>query len=117
MRSRSRARGRIGEHPRAERLAIERAVGREDVGAEPHQQLGQRRLPRHHHRARELIGVDDRGAAGAQERRHRALAAGDPTGEPQDLGHMIWYHGGRSTVDGGAKRRRDRGPTDGVAVG
>jgi hypothetical protein len=93
----------IGEHPRAERLAIERAVGGEDRRAEPHHQLAQRRLAARHHLAGEQIGVDDRRAALAQERRDGALAAGDAAGQADYLDHgrgvprrapAWWTHGG-----------------------
>ena len=80
-----RARGRIGERDRAQPLAIELAVGREDRGAEPRDQLGERRLPGLDDLPREQVRIDDGRTALRQHARHRALARRDPAGQPDHV--------------------------------
>src|SRR5262249_12783328 len=72
---------RIGEDDRAELLSVERPAGGEDVPAELSCDLGQRRLARLDHVAREEIGVDDLAPELAQERRDRALPRRDAARE------------------------------------
>ena len=76
------ARCRVAERDRAQPLAVEPALGRQDRRAEPRDQLGQRRLARLDDRARELVGVDHRRAAVGQQLGDRALARRDPAGQP-----------------------------------
>ena len=71
----------IGERDRGEPLAIEPAVGREDRGAEPGDELGERRLTGLDDLARELVGVDHGGAAVDQQPGDGGLPRGDPAGQ------------------------------------
>ena len=82
MRPRSRARVFVGERDRAEPLAIELAVGGQDRGAEPRDELGERRLARLDDLARELVGIDHRRAALREHARDGALARRDAAGQP-----------------------------------
>ncbi len=56
-----------------ERRPIERPVGREDVGAEPLDELGERGHPRFHDPAGDDIGVDDDRAPRGQHRARRSI--------------------------------------------
>ncbi len=57
----------------------------QDRGPEPRDQLGERGLPRRDHLAGELVGVDDGGTARDQQLRHRALARGNATRQPDHV--------------------------------
>src|SRR5262249_51727979 len=72
----------IGEDDRAEALAVEHAVGGDDVGPELRGDRRPRRPTRPHHLARQDIGVDDLATELTQECRDRALPRPDAAGEP-----------------------------------
>jgi hypothetical protein len=72
---------------------IRGSVGGEDRGAEPGDQLGERRLAGLDDLARELIGVDHGRAAGDERLRHGGLSRGDPAGQSDHVnGHEALYH-------------------------
>ena len=81
------ARAGVREDDRAEPLAVERPVGRQDGHPEARDQLGERGLSRLDDLARDQVGIDDRGAACGELLRNRALARRDTTREPDDVRH------------------------------
>ena len=88
-----------GEDDGAERLAVEAAVGLQHRGAELLHDLGERRLARLHDFTGQHVGVDDDRPQAAEHRRDRALAGGDPTGQPDEqegtgLHHCALYEVG-----------------------
>ena len=90
---------RIGECDRAEPLAIELAVGRQDRGAEPRDQLGERRLARLDDLAREQIGVDQAAPRSASMRATVLLPDAIPPVSPITCAvTAVPYHARRGRV-------------------
>ena len=87
---------RIGEDQPPETRPVDGAVRRDDAAAEPLAQPVEGRLAGLHRGPRELVGVDRRHAAAAEQPDHGGLARADPAGErhPQ--------HGSRSRGQAGA---------------
>ena len=77
----ARARVRVREHERAHARAVERAVRRGVAGSERLDQGRHRRPARRGERVRDLVGVDDRGAALGEQVGDGRLAAADPAGQ------------------------------------
>ena len=71
----------LAEDACAQRPAVERAIGRQDLLAELRANLPEECRARCDHVAGDDIGVDDRHAESRKEIRHGALAARDATGE------------------------------------
>ena len=74
----------VGEHDTAERLPVEPPVGCNHPRPELPHDLGERGLARLHHLAGEHVGIDDHRAQHAEHRCDRALAGGDPPGQPDE---------------------------------
>jgi hypothetical protein len=72
----------VDERLLGERGPIQGAVGVEDVGTEPLDELLQRGRSRLDHLARDQVGVHDGRAACREQRRHRRLPRPDPAREP-----------------------------------
>ena len=76
---------RIREHPRREPGPVERPVGEQHAGAERLDHGGEPGGPLLDHLPGELVGVDHGEPSGPEERGHRALAGGEPAGQPEDV--------------------------------
>ena len=71
----------VSEHALAQCLAVKFTAGRKDIWAEACRNRAKRGLPGGSHRARSLIGIDDRNAELGKALRDRTLAGGDATGQ------------------------------------
>ena len=72
----------VGEDDRGQRGPVDGAVRVDDPGTEAVDQGLIGRTARGHHLAGDLVGVDERGAAGHQQVGHGGLARPDAAGEP-----------------------------------
>src|SRR5262249_38705569 len=75
---------RVGENDGAERLAVERAGGGQDILPELVGDLREGRLTRRDHLARKQIRVDDLAAERAKDTRYGALPSRDAAGQPDE---------------------------------
>jgi hypothetical protein len=75
---------RVRENAAAQRASIQAAIGLPQLWAKALDDPGEQRRAGRDHVARDPVQVDDRHAALGKQARHRALAAGDASGEADD---------------------------------